>query len=108
MNVEQATRLAEVLKKIKAQEKVDAEIKDFEGLKLVDLFNAVTSGAVAKLNVISELFMTAGNLPKDAPEDFIKYEAARLEAIMRNQINGLCDCLLAVIACENPQIKEAC
>lgn len=108
MNVEQAIRLSEVLKKIKAQEKSDDEMKDFEGLKLVDLFNAVTSGAVAKLNVISELFNTAGNLPTDAPEDFIKYEAARLEAITRAQINGICDCLLAVIACENPQIEEAC
>lgn len=108
MNVEQAARLAEVLKKIKAQEKADDEVKDFEGLKLVDLFNAVTSGAVVKLDVMKELFSTASGLPDDAPEDFIKYEAARLEAIMRKQINGLCDCLLAVIACENPQIEEAC
>lgn len=96
------------MKKIKAQEKADDELKDFESLTLVDLFNAVTAGAVAKLNVINELFNTAGNLPIDVPEDFIKYEAARLEAITRAQINGICDCLLAVIACGNPQNEEAC
>jgi len=108
MKENQTERLAEVIEKVKAHKGTEDEMKDFESLKLVNLFNAVTAGAVAKLNVISELFNTTGNLPEDTPEDFIKYESARLETITRAQINGLCDCLLAIIACEQPITKEAC
>lgn len=100
MKEEQAKRLAEILEEIKSSKGTENEMKDFEGLKLVDLFNSVTAAGVAKLNVINELFTTAGGLPDDTPEDLIKYEAARLESITRAQINGLCDCLLAVVACE--------
>ena len=104
----QAERFEDVLKKVKAQKKAENQTKDYDGLKVVDLFNGITAGAVAKLNVLTEMIETASGLPHDAPEDFIKYEAARLEAILRNQVDGICDCLLAVIACKDPEIKEAC
>lgn len=108
MNENQAERLAEIVKELNAyaDDGNNRNAKDFEGLKLIDLFAAITTGAIAKMNVITELFKTASNLPYDTPENVIKHEALRLESVVRQQINGLCDCLLVLTACENPTQKK--
>ncbi len=106
MNDKQEARLKSVLEDVKKCRASKDELKEFDGLKVVDFFNSLTAGAVAKLNVISNLFESAGGLPQDTPTDFIKYEAARLESVTREQLNGLCDCLLAVVLCNELEDKE--
>ena len=83
----------------------DADRKEYEGLKAVDLFNATVSGAIAKLDTFSKLYGMTANLPQETPEEVVKSLATLLEAITREEMNGIADCLLTVVACE-PETKE--
>lgn len=109
MKETQEERILKVIEEAKAAgaTMTDEEREAYKSLKAVDLFNGTVSGAIAKLNTFSKLYDLTANMPKDAPEDLIKYLAAMLEAITREEMNGICDCLLTVVACE-PQMKEAC
>jgi hypothetical protein len=82
----------------------DEEKKAYEGLKAVDLFNATVSGAIAKLDTFSKLYGMTANLPQETPEEVVKSLATLLEAITREEMNGIADCLLTVVACE-PETK---
>lgn len=109
MKETQEERIMRVIKEAKAAgaTMTDEEKESFDGLKAVDLFNGTVSGAIAKLNTFSKLYDLTANMPKDAPEDLIKYLAAMLEAITREEFNGICDCLLAVVACKDDAKPEA-
>ena len=102
-------RIARVIAEAKAAgaTMTDEKRANYDGLKAVDLFNGTVSGAIAKLNTFSKLYDLTANMPKDAPEGLIKYLAALLEDITREEMNGICDCLLTIVTCE-PQMKEAC
>ena len=104
----QEERILKVIEKVKANSASmdDEKRASYEGLKAVDLFNATVSGAIAKLNTFGKLYNLTANMPKDAPEELIKYLAALLEDITREEMNGICDCLLAVVACEPDEAPE--
>ena len=112
MTETQQKRLEDVVKKINEYEPAADEVEADKVPELVDMFNDITLQAVARLNVIKEMFYTTTGLPENTPEDFIKYEAGRLEEITRTQVNELCDCLLAFVACRKEnnatKIREAC
>ena len=109
MKKTQDGRLQEVLEKVRRKKLTADEIKAYDNVKVVDLFNATVAGASAQLKVMTNLYATVQNLPHDAPEDLIKFEAMQLEEIMRTTLNGICECLLAVLPCKDEdEIEEAC
>lgn len=74
-------------------------------LTITDLFNATVSGAITKMNTLSNLFSFTANMPKDTPEALIKYLSALLATLTREEFDGICDCLLTVTLIE-PSVSE--
>ena len=82
------------------------KMSEVNDLKAVDMYNSCITGAIAKLNVIAQMLESAAGLPDDSTAELIQQEAAQIELVMREQINGLCDCLLAVIICAKEEVKN--
>ena len=64
--------------------------EEFSGAKI---FTELAKNAAIRLQVLSELFSDASNLPKNVDNGFINHEAARLECVLSSQADTICQLL---------------